>query len=210
MTGIVSELVITLIGQARDDAEIDIIAALAEQISDEVGADFQRHLVGGAPDGRSSRHLWCVVLATICRLYDEAFSFITSSVDDLVGAVVMRLREETSFDRTDDIHARDIYQYKYRVVAAFELVEYSFLESLIKKAVMAVIAAAKAIGEESVFKHLRLIGAITCPGPDRPPDVIQHCLWPLLSGPFQDALQKTLEIQMRMWLRNAYVVQPGR
>ena len=150
-----------------------------------------------------------MVLATICRLYDEAFSFITSSVDDLVGAVMMRLREDISFDRTDDTQARDIYQYKYRVVAAFELVEYSFLESLIKKAVMAVIAAAKTIGEESVFKHLRLIGVITCPDPDRHPDVIRHCLWPLLSGPFQDALQENLEIQMRTWLRNAYVVGPG-
>ncbi|WP_085529413.1 hypothetical protein [Kocuria massiliensis] len=209
VTGIVSELVITLVGQARDDAEIDVIAAMAQQISDEVGADFQRHLDGGGPDRRSSRHLWCVVLATICRLYDEAFSFITSSVDDLVGAVMMRLREDISFDRTDDTQARDIYQYKYRVVAAFELVEYSFLESLIKKAVMAVIAAAKTIGEESVFKHLRLIGVITCPDPDRHPDVIRHCLWPLLSGPFQDALQENLEIQMRTWLRNAYVVGPG-
>lgn len=123
---------------------------------------------------------------------------------------MMRLREAISFDRTHDTHARDIYQYKYRVVAAFELVEYLFLESLIKKAVVAVIAAAKAIGEESVFKHLRLIGAITCPDPDRHPDVIKLCLWPLLSGPFQDALQEPLEIQMRTWLRNAYVVRPGR
>lgn len=122
----------------------------------------------------------------------------------------MRLREETSFDRTDDTHARDIDRYKYRVVAACELVECSFLEALIKKAVMAVIAAAKAIGEESVFKHLRLIGAITRPDPDRHPDVTRHWLWPLLSGPFQGTLQETLEIQMRTWLRNAYVVEPGR
>lgn len=70
VTGIVSELVITLIGQARDDAEIEVVAALALQISDEVDADFQRHLDGGGLDRRSNRHLWCMVVATTCRLCD--------------------------------------------------------------------------------------------------------------------------------------------
>lgn len=209
MTGIVSELVITLIEHARDDGEIDAVASLARQISDEIGEEFERQLDSGGPDHRSNRHLWCVVLATICRLYDQGFDFVNATVDDLVGEIMGRLREDVSVDRGEDTRARDVYQYKYRVVAAFDLADYAFLDALIKKAVRAVTAAGKAIGDEAVFKHLRLIGAITCPDTDRHPDVVKHCLWPLLAGPFKEMLEDSLAAEMRMWLRNAYPVTPA-
>lgn len=114
------------------------------------------------------------------------------------------LHEDISFDRNENTHARDIYQRKHLVVSAFELTDYAFLEPLVKRAVKAVAAAAKKIGEESVFKYLRLIGAITCPDPDRHPDVVKYCLWPLLSGPFRGALEGSIETEMRTWMRNAY------
>lgn len=209
VTGIVSELVITLIEQAREDGEIDVIAALAHQISDEIGEDFERYLDSGGPDHRSTRHLWCVVLATICRIYDHGFDLVKVSADDLVDEMMTRLKENVSSDRRDETRARDIYQYKYRVVAAFELADYNFLEDLIRKAIYAVITAVKAIGEEAVFKHLRLIGAITCPDPDRHPDVVKHCLWPLLSGPFKEMLKESIATEMRSWLRNAYPSLPA-
>ncbi len=209
VTGIVSELVITLIEQARDDRQIDAIAALAHQISDEIGEDFERHLDDGGPKHRSTRHLWCVVLATVCRLYDQGFDLVNATVDDIVGEIMESLREDVSADRSEETRARDVYQYTYRVVAAFELADYTFLEALIKKAVRAVTAAVKAVGEEAVFRHLRLIGAITCPDPDRHPDVVKHCLWPLLSGPFKEMLEDSIAAEMRTWLRNAYSVVPA-
>lgn len=209
MTGIVSELVVTLIEQAREDGETDAIAGLAHQTSDEVGADFERHLDGGGPDHRSTRHLWCVVLATLCRLYDRGFELANATVDELVDEIMGALREDVSTDRGEETRARDIYQYKHRVVAAFEFASYSFLEALIKKAVRAVFVAKKAIGEEAVVKYLRLIGAITCPDPDRHPDVVKHCLWPLLSGPFTEVLDDSVATEMRTWLRNAYTVVPA-
>lgn len=209
VTGIVNELVITLIEQVRDGGEIDAIAVLAHQISDEIGEEFERHLDGGGPHHRSTRHLWCVVLAAICRLYDHGFDLVNATVDDLVEEIMTSLREDISADRGEESQPRDIYQYSHRIVAAFELAEYTFLEALIKKAVRAVTMAVKVIGEEAVFKHLRLIGAITCPDPDRHPDAVKHCLWPLLSGPFKEMLEASIATEMRTWLRNAYPVVPG-
>ncbi|MFT3970488.1 MAG: hypothetical protein QM695_09455 [Micropruina sp.] len=209
VTGIVSELVITLVEQARTDGEVNAVAALAHQISDEIGDEFERHLDGGGPDHRSSRHLWCVVLATLCRLYDHGINLVNGALDDLVENITKALREDISTDRGEESQPRDIYQYRYRIVAAFEVAEYAFLVALIKKAVRAVTTAIKEIGEEAVFKHLRLIGAITCPDPDRHPEVIRHCLWPLLSGPFKEMLEASIATEMRTWLRNAYSVVPA-
>lgn len=208
VSGIVYELVITLIGQVRDNGEIDAVATLGRQISDEVGAEFEKYLGSRGPDHRSNRHLWCVVLATICRLYDQGVDRVTSSVDDIVDSVMKTLRDEVSTERSDDTRARDVYQYTHRVVAAFEPADYWFLEAMVKDAVKAVIDAVRAIGEKAVFKYLRLIGAIVCPDPDRHPDVIKYCLWPLLSGPFQDVLEESSATEMRKWLRNAYLVKP--
>ncbi|HMR50715.1 MAG TPA: hypothetical protein PKE40_15725 [Arachnia sp.] len=209
VAGIVSELVIALVEQARSDGEIDAVAALAHQISDEIGDEFERHLDGGGPDHRNTRHLWCVVLATICRLYDHGFDLVNATLDDLVEDIMKTLREDISTDRGEESQPRDIYQYRYRIVAAFEVAEYAFLEALIKKAVHAVTTAVQEIGEEAAFKHLRLIGAITCPDPDRHPDVVKHCLWPLLSGPFKEMLEDTIATEMRTWLCNAYPVVPA-
>lgn len=209
VTGIVSELVIALVEQARSDGEIDAIAALAHQISDEIGDEFERHLDDGGPDHRSTRHLWCVVLATICRLYDHGFNLVNATLDDLVENIMKTLREDISTDRGEESQPRDIYQYRYRIVSAFEVAEYAFLKTLIKKAVHAVATAVKEIGEEVVFKYLRLIGAITCPDPDRHPDVVKYCLWPLLSGPFKEMLEDSIATEMRTWLRNAYPVLPA-
>lgn len=209
VTGIVSELVITLIEQARADGEIDAIAALAHQISEEIGDEFEQHLDDGGPDHRSTRHLWCVVVATICRLYDHGLNLVTATLDDLVEEIMKSLKEDISTDRGEESQPRDIYQYKHRLVAAFELAQYAFLEALIKNAVHAVTMAVEAIGEETAFKHLRLIGAITCPDPDRHPDVVKHCLWPLLSGPFKEMLEDSIATEMRTWFRNAYPVVPA-
>lgn len=209
MTGLVSELVITLIDQARTNGEIDAMAALAHHISDEIGDECERQLADGAPDHRSTRHLWCVVLATLCRLYDRGFDLVNRTHDDLIQNIMKALREGISTDRGVETRPRDIYQYRHRIVAAFEVAEYSFLETLIKKAVHAVTTAVKEAGEVAVFTHLRLIGAITCPDPDRHPDVVKHCLWPPLSGSFKEMLEDSVATEMRTWLRNSYPVVPA-
>lgn len=208
MTGIVSELVLVLMTHVRKEGEIDAIELLAGQISQEVGDEFERHLGGGGPDRRSNRHLWCVVLATICRLYDQGFSVFEEAADDAVHAIMQELREDVSASRSSDTSAQDIYQYRHRVVAAFNLDAYPFLEQLTKKAVLSLVAAVKEIGEDAVMKHLRLFGVITCPDPDRHPDVVKHCLWPLLDGPFRALLEESVAAEMRTWLRNGYVVVP--
>lgn len=209
MTGMVSEMVLVLIEQAREDGELDAVEVLAGRISKEIGEEFERHLGDGGPDHRSNRHLWCVILAAICRLYDQGFSFIGSAVDDLVHEIMQALREDISADRSDDTRARDVYWHKYQIAAAFDLAAYSFLEGLVKRAVGSVVTAAKTIGEEVVVKYLRLIGAITCPDPDRHPDIVKFCLWPLLVGPFSDLLEESVATEMRGWLRNSYVTVPS-
>lgn len=78
-----------------------------------------------------------------------------------------------------------------------------------KKAITSILAAMKEAGEAVVMRHLRLIGAITCPDPDRHPDVVKYCIWPLLSGPLRELLEERIAAEMRGWLRNAYVSVPS-
>ncbi|GAA1050112.1 hypothetical protein [Arthrobacter russicus] len=174
-----------------------------------MGEEIERHLAGGGPDHGTARHLWCVVLATICRLYDHGFNLVSGTRDDLVETIMKSLRDGISTDRGEQSQSRDIYQNRHRIVAAFEVAEYAFLEAMIKKAIHTVMTAAKVIGEEAVFKYLRLIGAITCPDPDRHPDVVKHCLWSLLSRPFKEMLEDSIANEMCTWLRNAYPVVPA-
>ncbi len=204
--GVVSELVIALLEQKRDKGEIDAVAFLAHQITEEIGEEFEEHLSAQQDETRSISHLWCVVLATICRIYDEGFNFVNTSIEDLVDAVIVQLRAEASRERGDDTHARDIYQHKHIVDEAFDETVIAFVKTLIKKAVTGVVAAVKSIGEEAVFKHLRLIAAIICPNPDRHPDIIKYCVWPLLVGPLKETIEKNLTSQMHSWLRNAYPI----
>lgn len=209
VTGVVSELVITLIEQIRDDREIDAIESLASHVSYEIGEELERHLDGGGPDHRGTRHLWCVVMATICRVYDQGFDLVHATVDKAVEEVMDDLGQDISVEQGDASKPRDIYQRKRIVVSAFELAEYTFLEALVKKAVGAITTAIRAIGEETVFKHLRLIGVIMCPDPDRHPDVVRHCVWPFVSGPLAGMVDDSIAAEMRGWLRNAYRVVPA-
>lgn len=103
---------------------------------------------GGGPAHRSNRHLWCVVLATICRLYDRGFNLFNARVDGLVGV------------------------------------------------------SWKPCGKTS------LPNWATTPVRGTSTDVIKHCLWPLLAGPFREMLKDSPSAKMRTWLRNAYPVKP--
>ncbi|GMA26941.1 hypothetical protein [Arenivirga flava] len=196
---------IALVEQARSDAAIDAVAALAHQVSAEIGGGFERHLDSGGPDRRSTRHLWCVVLATCCRLYDRGFDLADGTLDGRVERIMETLRKDISTARGEESHLplqapdrRSVRTRRVRVP-----------EALIKKAVHTVTAAINEIGEEAVFEHLRLIGAITCPDPDRHPDVGKHCLWPSLAGPFKEMLEDGIASEMHTWLRNAYLVVPA-
>ena len=208
MTGVISELTVTILDEIRKNGQVDAIDVLAQGICEKIGDEFESHLAGGGPKPHGNRHLWCVVLATICRLYDQTFEFTTRSVDKLVGEVMNLLREDVSAARGEETRARDIYAYKHLIAASFKLEEYAFLEVLAMRAIGSIVAAMKAIGEETVMKHLRLIGGITCPDPDRHPDVVKYCMWPLLAGPFRELLEERTAVEMRKWLRNAYVSLP--
>lgn len=209
VTGVVSELVISLIAQSRADSEIDVIATLAHQISDKIGEEFERHLANGGPDPRSTHHFWCVVLTTLCRLYDQGFDLVNANLDDRVEGVMRCLRKDTSANPGEESEPRGICHGKSKtIVLAFTLDESSFLEALIRKAIHAVTVAVKAIGEETVFRHLRLMATIVCPDPDRHPDVVKYCLWPLVSGPLAKKFGESVAAGMRTWLRNAYRVVP--
>lgn len=210
MTGLISELVLGLIDQARKEGELDVIAVLAKQISTEVGEEFESNLAGGGHDRKGINHIWCVVLATICRLYDQGFALFEDAGNAALDAIMRELQKAASSSRSEDTQSQDIYAYKLRVKAAFDLAAFPFLKTLIKAAVDSLIAAVKAIGEEAVMKHLRLICVIMCPDPDRHPDVVKYCLWPLVSGPFQELLHEAIATEARTWLRNAYVVVPTK
>lgn len=137
-------------------------------------------------------------MATICRLYDRAFTFAKHSIDDLVHEVMNMLREDVSTDRGEETRARDVYQYRHRILAAFDIADYAFLEALIKRAIASIVAAMKAIGDGAVMKHLRLIGAIICPDPNRHPDIVRYCVWPLLMGPFRGMFGESVATEMRV------------
>lgn len=208
MTAVVSELVLTIIEEVRKEGQLDAVEVLARKISEEIGDEFERHLDGGGPDCRSNRHLWCVVLATICRLYDHTATFARRSVEELVDGAMKLLKQDASADRGEQTQARDVYWYRRRIVAAFDVDKYDFLGALVKRAIRSVMAAMKQIGEVAVMKYLRLIASITCPDPDRHPDVVKYCIWPLLLGPFRELLKESIATEMRIWLRNAYVSVP--
>lgn len=208
LTGVITELVFALIDQVKDDGEIDAVEILAKEISDDIAGEFEKRLSTGGPSSKKSRHLWCVVVATICRVYDEAGDFANESIEVLVARTMHLLRETTSESRTVEAEVTDIYRQRSGVARAFEIDEYDWMGALIQKALKAVVAAIKSIGEEAAMKYVRLIGAIICPDPDQHPVVVKHCVWPLLNGPFREALQDSLASEMRMWIRNAYVVLP--
>lgn len=208
LTGVIAELVSTLIDQVKDKGEIDAVEVLAKEISDDIADEFEKRLSDGGPSNKKSRHLWCVVIAAICRAYDEAGDAAKKSIDVLTDRTMQLLREATSDLRTDTAEVTDIYRQRTGVARAFEIDEYDWMGALIKKALKAVVAAIKSIGEEAAMKYVRLIGAIVCPDPDRHPAIVKHCIWPLLNGPFREALQDALASEMRAWIRNAYVVLP--
>lgn len=209
LAGVVTELVALLIVQVQDEAQVDAVELLAHEISEEVGDEFEKHLTSDGPDHRSNRHLWCVVLATICRVYDEIGDFTQHSIDGLIDHVMRKLQDEISSERGEDIAARDILWRRSGVVSAFEIDQYDWLGTLIKKALKSIVSAMKAVGEETVVKYIRLIGAIVCPDPERHPAVVKYCIWPLLGGPFKDALAETVSTEIRSWLQNAYIAIPS-
>ena len=208
LTGVITELVFTLIDQVEDEGEIDAVEILAKEISDDIADEFEKRLSNGGPSSKKSQHLWCVVIAAICRVYDEAGDAANESIDVLTDRTMQLLREAMSDSRTDTAEVTDIYRQRTGVARAFEIDEYDWMGALIKKALKAVVAAIKSIGEEMALKYVRLIGAIICPDPDRHPAIVKHCIWPLLNGPFREALQDSLASEMRAWIRNAYVVLP--
>lgn len=209
LTGVVAELVSTLIDQAKDEGEIDVVGELAKEISDDVADECEKHLSNGDPSSKKSRHLWCVVVAAICRVFDEVGDAAEKSIDILTEKTMKLLREDTPDSRTETAEVMDIYHQHTGVARAFKINEYDWMGALIKKALKAVVAAIKSIGEETAMKYVRLIGAIICPDPERHPAVVKHCIWPLLNGPFREALQDSLASEMRAWIRNAYVVLPS-
>lgn len=208
LTGVIMELVLALIDQVKNDGEIDAVDILATEISDEIAKEMEKRLSNAGPGGKKSRHLWCVVLAAICRVYDEIGDFANTSTEILVARVMHFLREATSESRTDEAEVTDIYRQRSGVTRAFEIDEYDWLDALIERALKAVVAAIASMGEEVAMKYVRLIGAIICPDPDRHPVVVKHCVWPLLNGPFREALGDSVGAEMRTWIRNAYAVIP--
>lgn len=208
MTALISELIVALIDHLRRQDQLDPIECLAREISEDAGDEVQRHLGGGGSKSRKNRHLWCVIVATICRLYDQTTDFLGRGANALVDDLMGLLRQGISTQRSEVTQVRDVYQYKHRVAAAFRPDDYDFLGGLAKTAIKAVITAIGEVGEAIVMRHLRLIGAVVCPDPDRHPDVVKYCIWPLLRGPFEGMLKESTEAEMRTWLRNAYPVLP--
>lgn len=99
LTGVISELVLVMIEGVRENRQLAAIEKLAGRISDKIGDEFERRLGAGGSDRRNNNHLWCVVIATVCRVYDDAAAFLGESVDDLVDEVMTQLEEEVSTAR---------------------------------------------------------------------------------------------------------------
>lgn len=209
MTGVITELVTTLIDQLEETGQVAAVQTLATRISDDVGDVIEDHLSSEGPDQRGKNHLWCVVVAAICRAYDETVDGAGRSLEKLSQTVVELLQAPPKSDRTEYPTVTAIDAHRHRVRRAFEFNEYAWLETLISKALKAILAAITTLGEETTLKYVRLIGTIVCPDPDRHPAIIKHCLWPLIQGPFRDALREGVADEIHNWLKNAYLVKPA-
>ncbi|MFF3027593.1 hypothetical protein [Microbacterium sp. NPDC057944] len=203
-----SELISTLITDIQEHGHLDAVDVFAKQISVEVSDEFDKRLSGGKAPKTSNRHLWCVVLAAICRAYDEMTDFVSKSVDSVVDDIVEWLRQAVKPDRTEDIEVTAIYSRKTGVRRAFDFDTFDWLRLVIRHAVLSVKVAFQELGEDVAMKYLRLIGAVVCPDPERHPVVVKHCIWPLVQGPFRDLLEKHVSDEIRAWLRNAYPYLP--
>ncbi|NRD07350.1 hypothetical protein [Rathayibacter agropyri] len=103
LTGVLTELVATLITQVQEGGQVDAVKVLTNEISHEIGKELEMHLTGGGPDHRSNRHLWCVALSTICRVYDEIGGFTQQSIQDLTNRIMQKIRDEISLERGEKI-----------------------------------------------------------------------------------------------------------
>lgn len=208
LDGVVNEVIVKIIEGMQDNltktGELNAVGALATGISQEIGDAFEAHLVGGSPVAKGNRHLWCVVLASICKAYDKTVDFARQTLDELVELVMGTLEEPTATDLQQPVHVRDIYRRTTPIAEAFTTTAYSWLKILVKHALGEIITAIAAIGEVAVIAHIRLFGAIVCPDPDQHPAVVKYCIWPLLSGPFKHLLEKLLASQMQQWIKNSY------
>lgn len=208
LTGVVAELVTALITHRRTQSEISVVHDLARAISKDVAAEFEHQFSHGRPSGPGQDHVWCVTLAAICRVFDQVVDAAKQNINDLVDSTMDVLSEVTSASRTSAPAATDIYLRRSNVARAFDIVTYTWSKALIKNALEAVVDALNGLGAEAGMTYVRLLGAIMCPNPDRHPAVVKHCMWPLLQGPFRTILEETLEHEMSLWMRNAYVAVP--
>lgn len=207
LNAILAELVIAIIDKARVEGTADPVRLLASGISDEVAEQVERRLSGKA-HRRRGNHLWCVVLAAFCRVYDEASAHVKKSADRLTEALLDAVKEAVSKERGKHVRPRDVYSRKTGVAEAFAASDYPWLREVIGTAVGRMVDAGTVLGEDAVMKYVRLIGVIVCPDLDRHPAVVKHCLWPLVEGPFKVALDENLGAEMGSWLRNAYRFKP--
>lgn len=209
LTGVITELVSALIDHVTDEHEINAVDILAKGISDDIADQFERRLLKGGPGSKKSQHLWCSVIAAICRVYDEIGDLANEPIDVVSVRTMQLLRKATSNSRTGAAEVTDIYKQRTAVARAFDIDQFDWIDALINQAIKAIYSATKIIGEENAMKYVRLIGAIICPDPDRHPTVVQHCIWPLLNGPFREALRDSLASEMRAWIQDAYIVIPA-
>lgn len=207
LAALIFELFVAALEEDQSDAETRAIHNLAEKLSSEVAEEVEKALGSRRRPSVTKGHFWCVILASICRVYDETVEFTSDSLEDLAGRVVSKLRSHSS-DRTANSHSLDIYFGRTNVRPAFVPDEIDFLEAVVKHALTSVLAAIEDTAEESVIKYVRLIACVVCPDPDAHPDVIRFCIWPLLEGPFKQYLGDRFDSQLHDWLRNAYVVEP--
>lgn len=210
---VIAESLIYLLDEGIPADESAALKTLAEAMSDEIGAEITAELATCAEQDRPKHHFWCVVLAAVCKTYDLWIRRVRTDLDaaiDIVVDAVFEIVVAESSSRPNlgknNTAMRAIGGVSQQKHLAFADDLYrDLLRRILKKAMDAIVNAIDQTNEHLVMKWLRLIGALVCPDPGAHPAVVIYCIWPLILGPFKNAVSADLQ----NWLSVA-IPAPGR
>lgn len=199
---VVAEIVVHLIDEGVPEGRAEATRKLTDGISSGLVTAVGDAL-SSSTSNKISGHFWCSVLASICKAYDSAVGLLKQDLNTVATKVVEVLRGGSASEGTVARGAapREV-ESSARSFEAFarDLIDES-LKGLIEKALIAIVSAGEALGEEAVMKYVRIVGMLICPDPSTHPAVVRYCIWPLIEGPLRDAVPE----ELREWIRTEYL-----
>lgn len=198
--------------------ELAAIKQLSDVITDTILKEMEDHLESGGPRaGQKVDHFFCVILAAVCQAYATLDDCAGKANEELARAIVGLIERDTHdpdneprkpLPRTIQGGTQRSPGRRKDSFAILQLeMEKDFFYQIVLKLLEAMRKTVMAPIEEGVILHLRVIGAITCPDPDRHPSVIKFCIWPLLKGPLRKMIGEELAETMESWLIETYPLE---